>query len=178
LNFGELEGRLHYRNSPQIWINSTLRERFRVGARVPAPDDWITPFVRTTSITGSTLDLNIDRVRRDTIERQQLTNAADRSDVTRVLRACTEQGVKLLIIGSPVHPQLRQTVQADRDTLRELVVAESARRDGSVVYVDAFDLLDESAFADAVHPNRVGREALSEFVGKALNSAWNTKEEG
>jgi hypothetical protein len=178
LSVGELEGRLHFRNSPQIWINSTLRERLRVGARVPAPDDWTTPFVRTTSLTGPTLDLNIYRVRRDTVERQQATNAADRDDLTRLLRACTESGVKLLIVGSPVHPRLRPTVQADRDVLRELVGAESARGEGSVVYVDAFELLDESSFADAVHPNGPGREALSAFIGKALKSAWNLKGSG
>jgi hypothetical protein len=175
---GSIEGRLHFRNSPQVWINGTLRERFRPGVRVPAADDWIAPFVRTASISGSTLEINLERVKRETLARRELTTVADRDDLARLLREFAVHHVQLLVVGAPAHPQLRETFDFDRTTLRDIVAKESSRSSGAIAYIDAFELLDEDGFSDALHPNREGREALSRFVGNALRTTWAAKEGG
>lgn len=175
---GSIEGRLHFRNSPQVWINGTLRERFRPGVRVPASDDWIAPFVRTASISGSTLEINLERVKRETLARRELTTVADRDDLARLLREFAVHHVQLLVVGAPAHPQLRETFDFDRTTLRDIVAKESSRSSGAIAYIDAFELLDEDGFSDALHPNREGREALSRFVGNALRTTWAAKEGG
>jgi hypothetical protein len=157
---------VHFRTVPANWLEHGLRLALRSDLRSGYESDWIRPFTRTASIAGPRLARHLDEIEKGLGACASVPWEQGDSVLTALLEDVTTGEATPLLLLLPVHPDLRSSAAPVRARLHTLAV--ELGRQHSAALVDASDLLGADGFADAVHPNQAGREALSHLVANAL----------
>ena len=89
-----------------------------------------------------------------------------RRALAALLADIRSSGAVPVLVRLPVHPRL-STEAAPILASQQPYLADLARVHQALL-LDATSLLDADQFADAVHPDRAGRSALSEWLGRHL----------
>lgn len=163
---------LHFRTAPLTWLNRRLRGAVTGDARGDRDNDWSTPFLMTRSVRDQRLDWHLDEVRGWWRQSGDAAENADEPCPEELLLAAMADAVARhdalpVIVLAPVHPQLADDARPLLD--RALRMARRAVGASEQVLI-ACARLNESEFADALHPNAAGRATYSQVVGEQLAS--------
>ena len=165
---------IFFRSTLLDWVNREARLVFRSGLRRARDDDWSSPWEMTSGISGTRLERHVDDVM--AIIDMRTGNGWESGEelIRSVARQIVEGGATAVFTIAPQHPQMRARTEAILARERE-IGAELGAMPG-VVFLDASTLLGADGFADAVHPNALGREAYSRAVGQAIAEAERSGE--
>lgn len=167
-----IEQWLHLRAVPRQTLNLSLRDALRNDLSTGVEDDWRSPHVMQTDFTPQQLDWHAETVLRSAASWTSEGLAANLVLLEQMRNDLRTGGVRTIVIVSPVHPRLLPKVSEIRPQVEQALARLAAGGDTRIV--DACDWLDQTQFADALHPNEKGRIALSERLGKALSSLSST----
>lgn len=159
---------LHLRTTPTNWLDHHLRRRMRSDLRSDESTDWVRPYTRLASIDGARLESHFEAIRADLAASLDGDVELAREGLREIVRQVRAGGAKVSLLVLPIHPALRDAVAPLLEPLPAVLDTVTGGEPGSVL--DAHALLEADQFADALHPNADGREALSRFVGRQLPS--------
>jgi hypothetical protein len=158
-----LAQRLHFRSVPLTWLNQRLRLALRKDLRDDVEADWIRPYRMLGSVPADTLAWHVSQIRQNIHSHVVKERSLRVTNAQRLVQAVSEGGARPLLVVLPIHPQLR----ADAEPLLAWWLPRLHNMGhlfhGAVV--DASAALDETQFADAIHPNAQGREVYSRLMG-------------
>ena len=167
LTAGEFQSTVALRSVPRNYVENELVFRLRSGIRRSRPDDWTAPFDLTRSLSGGKLERHIQEVSQTLADSTDETLAAGVRTLEATVKAYADAGVTPVMVICPVHPGISEQDATLQHVFGD-TIARLARENGGFT-LDARELLDATEFADAIHPNKDGRDAYSAFVGKALS---------
>lgn len=164
-----LQQRLHFRTAPLNWINNRLRLSLRSDLRGGTDANWTAPYQMLRPVSREVLAWHMDALRQAMESAGEQGREDGATNLRRLIAAVSESGATPLLVIRPVHPQLRQSAAPLLRPLKGRLVKWADTFQG--VVVDASTALPEDQFADAVHPNAVGRETYSRLMGAHLPAA-------
>ena len=163
---------LRLRSFPLNALNERVREIARADLRWEGyVTNFTAPWVRRQPAAENAMEMHLEQTLR-TIQRGGTHRLADSE---RELSALVERaragspGMRFLLVLTPVHPRLAETLGGDvLATVRGSVSALAARLDAG--FSDDTLALAADGFSDAVHPYGAGRVAWSRRLGEAAAS--------
>jgi hypothetical protein len=160
------EQRMHFRTTPLTSFNHHARNRFRSGLRSDFTSDFVHPFEYLGSIGGSLLDTHIDKIREAFLGCERGDAEPSLAALSDLFKDVAESDVMPIAMLLPIHPRLQNLSNPRLDQIAVRLKTNLGGRLGSLV--DLRELLNESQFADALHPNAAGRALLSRTIGQKL----------
>lgn len=167
-----LKQQLHFRTLPLTMMENAVRRRTRTTIRAITPTNFVDPYELATSVRDERLAWHLDSVGASVRKTGTAPSPAAVAQLREAVAQLRSGGAKTMLVLLPVHPGLANELAPTIAHLR--AEAASLAEAGGVRVVDAVELLGAEAFADALHPNALGRMRLSRFVGEALDVRTGT----
>ena len=163
---GRLAQAIHFRSTPLDWLNREARALVRAGVRKAPDDDWVAPYELTADIGGQQLRRHIETMKAAIESRTATGTDVGIATICAVAATIVDGGAQAVVCMVPIHPDLREHTAEVLQRIRELGAA--LETEPGVTFFDASELLSADEFADAVHPNALGRDAFSRAVGAQI----------
>jgi len=166
LHAGDISSTVALRGVPINSVENKAILKLRKGVRESNPADWSSPYDLMRSLKGKKLQRHIDEIASKIGSNDEHEVAAGERALKKLVAYLSDAGVSPVLVMSPVHPALREISAPLTPRLQSVLQRLAAEHHG--LFLDATSLIDESEFADAIHPNENGRRAYSAFVGRAV----------
>ena len=165
LNAPTWKQHLHFRNAPKSWLNQRLRGAIK-GSPTDRAANWTSPHYMTSSVGPEQLAWHLEQIsdwwKVDRSHNVESGAAILASMIEETQRAGAEPVLALV----PVHPLLHEVAQIGWRQTRPAVDDVAQRL--HVAQIDATQQLTSAEFADALHPNRDGRDRYSRILASHL----------
>lgn len=159
---------LLFRTAIIDFTNAQVRAALRKAILPRKINNFIQPYRIKGSVSGKVLERHLSQ----TIDANADCLADNNRQGTEMVRRLTalagSQGAKLFLVAAPQHPRIREALTDSTRELHELLDSLAVKED--VYFINTTDLLEETQFADALHPNAEGRAVFSRFLGEQLLS--------
>jgi hypothetical protein len=161
---------VHFRTAPQSWLNNALRAALRrASLRGDVSREWRAPFQMQASVSQGQLQWHLKTVAGWWEQVEPARTERGERMLARLASETRAAGAVPIFAMAPVHPQLAP--QAARLLAAAVPAAARVARQQQAVFLNAHQLLSPDQFADALHPNRYGREVYSRHLGSELSES-------
>ncbi|HEY6565417.1 MAG TPA: hypothetical protein VIY86_13025, partial [Pirellulaceae bacterium] len=152
---------LHFRGAPRAFGNEFVRHRLRRDLRCDRTADWTNPSELQVSFSGDRLEWHLNSVRSGFQPHHGRLRAAV-ATMEDMVRLATQHQVAAVVVCSPIHPGLQKVANGTNVVLEHEL--RQMCRATHTPFLNCFQLLESAAFADARHPNDLGRSIYSRRI--------------
>ena len=152
---------LNCRSLPIFFTESKFRELLRKGLRTQGiATDFKSPWMLKSDLSNEAKERIIGSTQAMAQRLSFDENSRNVKAIRALSRALRAENIAVLLTVWPVHPRISNTLSSDLISKTDATLIEIAR-ENHCAYKKYSDLLSESDFADALHPNMQGRSKLS-----------------